>query len=254
MDISRDTSAPDSAKAKASGIRGGRARPKAPGVRAQFLRSSRAPASPSLMGRDRFAEALADAREQIEVMRKALDAASAARCAILVVDAVDAKKDAADAEKDAAPPSPRTLTFGTFSADPSQTPPLPSPTPSPPPPPAAAPAPRRQIKFDAALVPPPAVAFAPPPRPLPLRPAPPPRVRARVPHAAAAVRVAADARREDARDADDRLPQGARGHRAADPRRQEPRRQVGPRGSSSPAGAPPRSPKCRGCRPACRRA
>ena len=66
-----------------------------PSVRAQFLRSSRAPASPSLMGRDRFAEALADAREQIQVLRKALDAAGAARCAILVVDAVDAEKDAA---------------------------------------------------------------------------------------------------------------------------------------------------------------
>ena len=127
------------------------------------------------MGRDRFAEALADAREQIGALRSALDAAGAAR-------AQNLQNCAVDAEKDAAPSSPRKLTFGTFSADPSQTPPLPSPTPSPPPPdtapppPAAAPAPRRQIKFDAALVPPPAVAYAPPPRPLPLRPAPAPRV------------------------------------------------------------------------------
>ena len=129
------------------------------------------------MGRDAFAEALADAREQIYVLRKALDAAAAARLQ-------SCENCAVDAEKDAALPSPRKLTFGTFSAeppsaacaDPSQTPPLPSPTPSPPPPPAAAPAPRRKIEFDAALVPPPAVAFAPPPRPRPLRPAQPPRV------------------------------------------------------------------------------
>ena len=115
------------------------------------------------MGRDRFAEALADAREQIRVLRTALDAAGAARAQNL---RNSAEKDAAPpspGEKDAAPSSPRTLTFGTFSADPSQTPPLPSPTPSPPPPPAAAPAPRRKIRFDAALAPPPAVAYAPPP-------------------------------------------------------------------------------------------